>query len=341
MATASVSTSIPRRNPLARFFGHPTVRIIGIRLLQAIPIILFATFLTFALMNLLPGSTASALLGEGASEAEIQALEVKLGLDEPFLVRYWDWLMAALRGDLGTSLVNGQPVTAVAMDRLGVSLSLVAMAIGVAVIGAIVVATLSARKPHGVIDRIFTFVSTVGQSVPTFVLALVMVFVFAVTLGLVPAIGYVPFEEDPAAWFDSIILPVISLSFPLWAIFCRVLRADLIDQTNLEDYVQTARAKGAGGWTVLVRHVLRNSIFGLITIVGLQMGALIGSTAIIESIFGLPGIGRELLNAIHFKDIPMVSGIVVVMVVVTVIANLIVDLLYAVLDPRIRHDSRA
>jgi peptide/nickel transport system permease protein len=341
MATAAVDNALPKANMRRRSGGHPALRVVGIRLLQAIPILLVSTFVAFALLNLLPGSTASALLGDGASDEQIQALEVKLHLDQPFWVRYWDWLTNAVQGNLGDSLVNQQPVTSVALDRLSVSLSLIGMAIAIAVIFAIVFATISAKRPNGIVDRIFTFVSTIGQSVPTFVFALVMVLVFAVTLGLVPAIGYIPFSQDPVGWFNSMILPVLSLAFPVWAIFCRVLRADLIDQLNSEDYVQTARAKGAGGWVVLVRHVLRNSIFGLITLVGLQMGSLIGSTAIIESIFGIPGIGRELLNAIHFKDIPMVLGLVVVMVIITVLANLVVDLLYAVLDPRIRHDSRA
>ncbi len=341
VTTAPRATAPPRRSPLSTFFGHPAVRTVGARLLQAIPLVLVCTFVTFALLNLLPGSTANALLGEGASAEEIRALEIKLNLDKPFWTRYGDWLLAALQGDLGQSLVNQQPVTAVAMNRLGVSLTLIVLAITLAVICAIVFATISARRPGGVFDRIFTFVSTVGQSLPSFVFALVLVFVFAVTLNLFPAIGYVPFETNPVAWLRSITLPVLSLSFSLWAVFCRMLRADLIDQLNSEDYVQTARAKGAGSWAVLIKHVLRNSIFGLLTLVGLQMGALIGSTAIVESIFGLPGLGRELLNAIHFKDIPMVSGLVVVMVIITVLANLVVDLLYAVLDPRIRHDSRA
>jgi peptide/nickel transport system permease protein len=341
MATAYLNTTAPRPNVFVAFVIHPVVRVIGIRLLQAIPILLIATFITFALLNLLPGSTASALLGDGASAEQIKALEIKLHLDQPFWERYWTWLTAAFTGNLGESLVNQQSVTAVVLDRLHVSLSLIFLSITLAVSGAIVFATVSAKKPGGVIDRIFTFISSLGQSIPTFVFSLVMVLVFSVTLSLLPAIGYVPFSDSPIGWAQSMILPVLSMSFPIWAIFCRMLRADLIDQASSEDYVQTARAKGAGGWAVLIRHILRNSIFGLITLVGLQMGSLIGNTAIVESIFGLPGIGRELLNAIHFKDIPMVCGIVVVMVIITVLANLAVDLLYAVLDPRIRHDSRS
>jgi peptide/nickel transport system permease protein len=339
MATAVLSAAPPRRSILMVIVRHPIVRVVGVRVLQAIPIILVSTFLAFALLNLLPGSAASALLGDGATAQQIKALDIKLHLDLPFWVRYWDWLSSAVTGNLGVSLVNQQPVTAVVLDRLQVSLALIGLSIGLALICALLFATISAKRPGGVVDRIFTFISTIGQSIPAFVFSLVMVLLFAVTLRLVPAIGYVPFGTNPGGWFNSMILPVVSMSFPIWAIFCRVLRADLIDQMNSEDYVQTARAKGASGWVVLVRHILRNSIFGLITLVGLQMGTLIGNTAIVESIFGLPGLGRELLNAIHYKDIPMVCGIVVVMVIITVVANLIVDLLYAVLDPRIRHDS--
>jgi peptide/nickel transport system permease protein len=325
---------------IGRIVRSPSLRIVGKRLLQAVPVIWASTFITFCLLNLLPGSAASALLGEGATAEDIQRLEQALHLDQPFVVRYFDWLGNALTGDLGTSFATSQPVLDVVASRTSVSIGLVVSAFVVALLFAIPVAALTARKPGGVADRISVVISMGGLSLPNFVFALVLIFVFAVTLGVAPALGYVPFSTDPAGWLHSVTLPVITLAFSLFCVFSRLLRADIVDQLLTEDYITTARAKGVHPWVILLRHALRNSMFGLLTVVGLQLGGLIGSTAIIEVVFGIPGLGQELLRAIANKDIPLVEGIVVAMALATILANLIADLLYAVLDPRIRYGSR-
>jgi peptide/nickel transport system permease protein len=182
-------------------------------------------------------------------------------------------------------------------------------------------------------------VSTLGLSVANYVLALVLVLIFAVTLGWLPAIGFVPISDGLWLNLKSMILPSAAIGIPLFCFYTRFLRGDLVDQMQQEEYVTTARAKGAGSWQVLLRHAFRNSSFGLITVVGLNLGALIGGTVIVESIFALPGIGQMLLQAINTRDFIVVQAVVVVFALVTVVANLVVDLLYVLLDPRIRYGT--
>jgi peptide/nickel transport system permease protein len=190
-----------------------------------------------------------------------------------------------------------------------------------------------------VFDRISMVVSTVGLSVANYVLALILVLIFAVTLGWLPAIGFVPLSDGLWLNLKSMILPSAAIGLPLFCFYTRFLRGDLVDQMQQEEYVTTARAKGMGSWQVLLRHAFRNSSFGLITVVGLNLGALIGGTVIVESIFALPGIGQMLLQAINTRDFIVVQAVVVVFALVAVVANLIVDLLYVLMDPRIRYGS--
>ena len=225
-------------------------------------------------------------------------------------------------------------------NRAPVTGELVLLAFAVSLVLAIPVALLAAHRPNGVFDRISMMISTLGLSVANYVLALILVLVFAVLLGVLPAIGYVPLSEGLWANLKPMILPSAAIGLPLFCFYTRFLRGDLVDQMQQEEYITTARAKGIGSWQVLLRHAFRNSSFGLITVVGLNLGALIGGTVIVESIFALPGIGQMLLQAINTRDFIVVQAVVVVFAIVAVVANLIVDLLYALLDPRIRYGSR-
>jgi peptide/nickel transport system permease protein len=348
MATTTATLAPDGRGPAepgapgARLSGvgrSPALRMIGRRLLLAIPVVWGTTLLTFCLMNLLPGTAATALLGADATPQSIAALNHKLGLDQPFWTRYVDWLGNALKGNLGTSLTSGQEVTSLVMQRLEVSAELIAFAFVLGLVVSVVVATLAARKPNGVAAWISVAVSTIGLSLPPFVISLVLVFVFAVKLKVLPPLGFVSVSTNLGWNLRTLILPATSLALPIFAVFNRMLRADLLDQMQTEDYVTTARAKGASPWRVLVRHALRNSLFGLLTVAGLQIGVLLGTTVVVEQIFSVPGIGQQLLSAIQNEDVPVVEGIVAVIAIVTVLANLITDVLYAVLDPRIRNDS--
>jgi peptide/nickel transport system permease protein len=337
--TASPTLAPSRRDSTSGVLSSPAVRLIGRRLLAAIPVLWGVTLLTFIVVQALPGSAAQQLLGPNATPEQVQQLEAQLGTDRSMIVRYLDWLGGVLTGDLGSSLSDGRAVTEVIGSALGVTAELVLLALVVSLALTVPIALLAARRPGGVVDRISMAVSMVGLSIANYVLALVLVWVFAVQLAVLPAIGFVPIGDGILDNLRSLVLPAIAIGFPLFCFYTRLLRADILEQMQGQDYVTTARAKGIGPWRVLTRHAFRNSLFGLLTIVGLNLGTLIGATVIIEQIFALPGVGRELLQAISNRNIPVIEGIVLVFAVVVVVANLVTDLLYAVLDPRVRHGS--
>jgi peptide/nickel transport system permease protein len=324
-----------------RVTGSPALRLIGKRLLTAIPVLWGVTFLTFLVVNRLPGDAAQQLLGINATQQQLNELRAKLNLDEPFLSRYFTWLGHTLSGNLGSSFASDQSVTSILSERLPVTFELLAYALIVSLIFTVPVALIAARRPNGIVDRVTMAISMVGLSVANYVLALILVYIFAVKLDVLPAIGYVNPSDGLWPFIKSLTLPAISIGFPLFCFYTRLLRADILEQMQGEDYVVTAAAKGVGPWRVLIRHALPNSLFGLLTVVGLNIGTLIGVTVIIESIFALPGIGQALVEAINNRDILVVQGIVLVLAVVVVLANLITDLLYAVLDPRIRYGRTA
>jgi peptide/nickel transport system permease protein len=330
------------RSDLARrVLGSPSLRLAGRRLLAAIPVLWGVTFLTYVVMNLLPGDTAQLLLGANATPAEIHQLTIQLHLNEPFWVRYGNWLGGLFHGSLGTSVVNGENVTTVIGNRLPVTAELLLYAFAWSLVLAVIVAVLAARKPNGIADRLSMAVSMIGLSVAPYVLALVLVYLLAVKVQWFPAIGYTALTANPAENIRSLTLPAISIGFPLFAVYTRLLRADIVEQMQREDYIVTARAKGVRPWRVLIRHALPNSLFGLITLVALNLGTLVGATAIIEPIFSLPGVGDILIQSINDHDVPVVEGVVVVFGTVVVVANLLADLLYTALDPRIRYERSA
>jgi peptide/nickel transport system permease protein len=316
----------------------PTVRLIAKRILQAIPVVWGVTFITFCLLNLLPGDAALSLLGPGATKATVAALSLKLHLNEPFFVRYAHWIGDLVTGHLGVSLANGQSVASIIGQRLPVTLELVGFAFVISVVFAVPLAVIATLHPHGIIDRVSIVVCMLGISVPGFVLGLILILVFGVHLHLLPFVGFTPISAGLWLNIKSLILPAATLGFALFCNYTRILRADLIDQMVGEDYITTARAKGISLRQILVFHALRNSLFSLITVIGLNLGVLVGGSVLIEQIFALPGMGQELISAIDNRDLPVVEGIVVLISVAVVASNLITDLLYAVLDPRVRYD---
>lgn len=315
----------------------PSLRYIGRRAAAAAGVVWGVSFLTFVIMNLLPGDAAQALLGAEGTTAEVHALEVKLHLDEPFFVRYWHWLTSAVTGNLGASLTSGQPVESILGQRLPVTFELVAFAFLLSLVVSVPIAILAARRPGGVFDRVSMMTSMLFLSVAPFVLGLALILLFGVRLRLLPTIGFIPVSAGLGPNLRSLLLPAVSMALPLCGGYTRLLRGDLVEQMLSGDYVLTATSKGASPWRVLMAHALRNSLFGLVTLVGLNLGTLIGSTVIIEQVFALPGIGSALLNAINSQDVPVVEGAVLVFAVCVVVANLLADLVYGVLDPRVRH----
>ena len=321
--------------------ARPSARLTGRRLLAAIPVLWGVTFLTYVVMNLLPGDAAQELLGANATPAQVHQLQIQLHLNEPFWVRYGGWLGGLLHGNLGTSLASRENVTSILGQRLPVTAELLIYAFAGSIVFAVGLAVLAARKPNGIADRISMVVSMTGLSVAPYVLALVLIYIFAVRLQWFPAIGYTSLTQNPGANIRSLTLPAIAIGFPLFSVYTRLLRADIVEQMQREDYIVTARAKGVPPWRVLIRHALPNSLFGLITLVALNLGTLVGVAAIIEPIFSLPGVGAILIQSITDHDVPVVEGIVVVFAVVVVLAGLLADLLYATLDPRIRYERAA
>jgi peptide/nickel transport system permease protein len=329
-----------RRGP-ARALDSPLSRLIGKRLLAAIPVLWGVTLVTFLVVNVMPGDAATQLLGADASAQQVADLRDRLGLDEPLVERYGTWLGDMVTGDLGRSYASEQSVPSILAERLPVTAELLAFAFLVSLALTVPVALLAARRPNGVMDRVSMMISMAGLSVANYVLALVLVYVFAVKLRVLPALGFVTPKESIVGNIKSLILPAVAIGFPLFCFYTRLLRADILEQMQGEDYVVTARAKGVGPWRVLVRHALPNSLFGLITIVALNLGTLIGATVIIEQIFSLPGIGPKLLEAINNRDVFVIQATVLVLATVVVLANLVADILYAVLDPRIRYERSA
>jgi peptide/nickel transport system permease protein len=323
-----------------RVTGSPALRLVGRRLVTAIPVLLGVTFLTFVVMNLIPGNPAQLILGINATPEAIAKVDAKLGLNHPFWDRYWTWLDGLLHGNLGIAYSNQQSVNSDLAQHLPTTCYLLLYTLVVSLGLGIAVAMLAAHKPNGIADRISLAVSMLGLSVAPYVLALVLIYVFAVKVQWFPAISN-NLGGNPVTAIRALTLPAASIGFPLFAVYTRLLRADIVEQMQREDYIVTAKAKGVKPWRVLTVHATRNSLFTLITLVALNLGTLIGAVAIIEPIFSLPGIGAELISAIQINDLPLVEGIVVVFALVTVAGNLLADLMYVVLDPRIRYGRSA
>lgn len=338
-ATAAIAARPEARSgALGRVAGSPLVRLITRRVLVAIPLLFAISLLVFILLELLPGDPAQVQAGMDATPEEVEAVRRRLGLDRPAPERYLSWLLGVLTGNLGISSVQQKPVTEILASALPPTIEIVALAFVVSLAVALPVALLAARKPGGFFDRTIMVISMALLAIPNYVLALLLVLIFAVAFrGMLPSLGYVPISAGLWPNLRTVILPVLALSIPLMAFYARFLRGDLVEQINSADYVDTARAKGVGSWRILWQHAFRNSSFGLLTIVGLNIGGLIGGTVIIEQIFSIRGLGMEMLQALGARDIAVVQICVFIFAAVAIAANLIVDVLYAVLDPRIRY----
>jgi peptide/nickel transport system permease protein len=306
------------------------------RLLYLVPVLVAVSLLTFLIASLLPGDLAYVILGDQATPEKVAALRHDMGLDEPIWWRYASWLGHVLQGDFGRSFRTGQTVWQAVTERLPVSLELMVLAeLGALAIG-IPLAIACAVRSGSAFDRFMTGSAFGMLSVPAFLSAILLIYLFAVELRWLPATGYVPFEEDPMGNLRSFLLPALTLALGEWPVLMRVLRSDMI-ATLQEDYIAMARAKGLKPSRILLVHALKPSSLTLVTVTGINIGRLIGGTVIVESIFALPGIGRLLLGAIFTRDLIILQGVVLFVALGYVLMNFIVDMLYAVLDPRIRH----
>lgn len=301
-------------------------------------VFVLATFASFCLLNLVPGDIIDILLGEfgggDVGRAARRQLEQQMGLDQPIMVRYALWLGHTLSGDFGRSAFTTQPVAEALMQRLPATLELVILSQLISIVIAVPLAVVSAYRPERPVDRVISFINFILLSLPPFVTGVVLLFVFAVTLKLLPAAGYVPIREDVWANLRGYILPATTVAVLELSVLIRVLRSDMITVLQ-EDYIAFARAKGLSAPYILFRHALRPSCFNMLTVIGLQVGNIISASVITEQLFSIPGLGTLLIQSVQSKDEAVVQGVVTVMVILSVVVNLLIDAIYAIVDPRV------
>jgi ABC-type dipeptide/oligopeptide/nickel transport system permease component len=298
------------------------------RLLLSVLVLLGVTVVVFTLIHLAPGDPAMVMLPDGAPEADIQNMRVGLGLDQPLPVQYWLFLSNAARGDLGRSLYYKQPALGIVLEMLPATLELTAAALFLALTVAIPLGVLSAVRRDTIWDYCGMFIATIGQATPVYWLGLMMILFFSVQLHWLPSSG----RGD----LRNIIMPAIALGAPLMALVTRLVRSGMLDTLG-EDFIRTARAKGLNERAVIFGHALKNILIPLITVVGLQLGALLGGAVITETVFAWPGVGRVVVTAISARDYPMVQATTLVVSVIFVVINLMLDLIYLYVDPRIHY----
>lgn len=309
------------------------------RLIAAIPVIILMTLMVFSVTYLIPGDPAQVLLGPADISPEVyEAVREQMGLNEPFLSRYLIWLLNIGRGDLGYSYLSRQPVTVLLGRALPVTFQLMVFSLAIALAIAIPAALISALWRGSWLDTLVTPLSFVGLSLPRFWLALGLIYLFAVRLRWLPASGFTPISEDLGANLRSMVLPSLTLGILLSTGLTRFLRANLID-ASIQDYVRTAQMKGIPTRQVVIRHIFKNGWLPFMTVLGLEAALLLGGTVLIEDVFALPGMGRLALQAILLRDYLVVQGVVLTLGLLFVLINLAVDLIYAILDPRIRLEA--
>jgi peptide/nickel transport system permease protein len=304
------------------------------RLLLTLPTLLLVSVGVFFLIRLIPGDPALVLLGEGADAASLAGVRADLGLDRPLPVQFLAWLEHAVRGDLGRSIVSGEPVSSLILSHFGVTATVVLVAVTLATLIAIAAGLVAAWRQDSAVDLAVVGAATVVLAVPSFWLGLLLLLLFGVKLGWLPFVGYVPFSESAAQAALFLVMPVVTLTITESGVLTRMMRASSIDTLQL-DYVTHARAKGLSEATVLTRHVFPNAFAPTLTLVGLTLGHLLGGVAVIETVFTLPGLGRLMVDSVLSRDYPVVQGCLLFTAVVYVVVNLLVDLCYPLFDPRV------
>lgn len=310
-------------------------RFMLLRLVQIVVVMAGVTVLCFLMLKITPGDPATAILGVQASPEEVARVRRSLGLDQPWLVQLGIWAGNVMRGDLGASYINKKPVSELIMTRLPITLELTFWSMLIAVAIAIPAGVLSALRRYTWVDYFFTGFSLFGVSMPSFWFGILLIFVFSLWLGWLPASGYVPWSRGIWPHLRSMILPSVALGLFLTGALMRFSRAAMIE-TLVQDYIRTARAKGLANRRIVIGHALRNAMIPTVTVLGIQFGALLGGAVIIETVFAFPGVGTMLLTAVNQRDYPVVMGVTLVVALLYTLSNLVVDLAYTWLNPRIR-----
>ena len=309
------------------------------RLITAIPVLVLVTLLTFLMIRLVPGDPAAVIGGLNATDEQIAEIRHDLGLDRPFIVQMGQWYWRLLHGDLGDSYLLSRPVSQAIVERLPVTLSLTAFALLLSVAIAVVVGILAAVRANSWLDQVAMTLALLGVALPNFWLALLLIIVFAVHLDLLPSGGYVPFTQDPWGWLQSCILPAVSLALLQIGLIARITRSTMLEVLD-QDYIRTAWAKGLPGWKVIFIHALKNALVPVVTVTGISLGLLLGGSVVIETVFAIPGVGKLIGAAILRRDYPVMQGGMLFITALVMVVNVLTDLLYAVIDPRVAYERR-
>ena len=307
-----------------------------VRLLQMVPLLLMVSLLSFGLIKLVPGDPAVVMGGATATAAEIEAIRHNLGLDRPLHEQLWDYYRNLARGDLGRSLMLGQPVSDALLERAPVTFAVAAYSMVLTLVLGLITGIAAALRHNRWLDQFVSFVALLGVSLPNFWLGLMMIVVFSVYLGWLPTGGYIGPLESPAGFLRTATLPAVSLALLQIGLLTRMTRSAMLEELR-QDYVRTARAKGASAQAVNYDHALRNALLPVVTIVGIEAAFLIGGLIVTETVFNIPGVARFLVEAIRTRDYPIVQNLVMFIAIVVVVVNFCVDLAYAALDPRIKY----
>jgi peptide/nickel transport system permease protein len=306
------------------------------RILATIPIMIVVALFVFALLHLSPGDPAAIIAGDAATPADIARVRASLGLDRPIYIQFGAWVWRLLHGNLGTSIFTNLPVTTLIAQRIGPTVALTISTLCVAVLTAIPIGVIAAWKAGTWIDRTVMVFAVLGFSAPSFVLAYILIYLFAIAVPLLPVQGYVGIRHGFFPFLSHIILPSIALGMIYAALIARITRASMLD-VLAQDYIRTAQAKGLSNGQVLIGHALKNAAVPIATVIGLGIALLIGGVVITETVFAIPGIGRLTVDAILNRDYPVIQGIILIFSAAYVLINLLVDISYTLLDPRIRY----
>ena len=306
------------------------------RVLATIPVMLLVALFVFSLLYIAPGDPAAIIAGDQATPADVAHIRASLGLDRPFLIRFFDWFWHVLHGDLGTSIFTNLPVSHMIAQRIEPTVSLMILTLILSLVLAIPMGVLAAWKHGSWIDRTVMMTAVLGFSTPVFVVGYVLAYVFALRLDWLPVQGFTPIDRGLIPFLRNLILPSVALGLIYMALIARITRATMLDVLS-QDYVRTAKAKGVGQRGVLFVHALKNAAVPIVTVIGIGFAALIGGAVVTESVFAIPGLGRLTVDAILRRDYPVIQGVVLMFSFVYVLINLGVDLLYTLFDPRIRY----
>jgi len=309
------------------------------RLLSALPILLIVSVLTFGLMHFIPGDPAAAIAGLSATPVQIAQLRHDLGLDEPFLTQLVTWYAGVIRGNLGRSILMGQPVTDVMLFRLPVTIALSAYALVLTLLIGLTSGVFAALRQNTWVDQVAMLFAMVGISLPNFWLGLLMILVFAVQLGWLPTGGYIAFTDDPVGWLRTSTMPAISLALLQVGLLARITRSTMLEVLR-QDFIRTARAKGLPRRLVVVKHALANALIPITTVIGIIVSLSVSGSVVTESLFSIPGVGQLLTQAVLNRDYPLVQGGLLMVTALLVLVNVLVDASYALLDPRVRYEGR-